>query len=362
MRTLIVAVPAIILACDPGGTSMPPAEPVLAVAVTPANPRAILGSTLQMSATTFASSGEVTGRVVTWSSSDAAIASVSAGGLVSASAIGGPVTITATSEGVSTGTTLVVVDGVVTAIGDIRAFLERCPTADTAYATIRQAWEVRSDGAPTPTPPCTEPISALPIAQLTDELIAWQVARTAYYLRVGTAGRLPWTTKDLWSWMTTNVSGVNLKAAAGQLYCCDVINGKLYFAQSRQVDAQREFKRRWPGISNSVDFYMHEIRHADPGSPGHTTGCPTSPNPTDPPGCDSTYDLSNLGSYGVQYWIQSKWAAGFVYVGIRCSPAATQNEYILWNVNSANGARSRFVSDVPPLVAGGVTHAGSCAN
>src|SRR5262249_6608301 len=85
-------------------------------------------------------------------------------------------------------------------------------------------------------------------------------------------------------WMKGNVAGINFKTAPGQLYCCDVINGRRYFSTSVQDATQREAKRTWPGIAISLNFFAHEIRHADAGAPGHTNGCPAFPLPTDPRG------------------------------------------------------------------------------
>jgi uncharacterized protein YjdB len=61
----------------------------------------IQGRTLQLTATPKTASGiTVTGRAVTWSSSDPGIASVSASGLVTAVTVGGPVRIRATVDGI----------------------------------------------------------------------------------------------------------------------------------------------------------------------------------------------------------------------------------------------------------------------
>jgi hypothetical protein len=207
---------------------------------------------------------------------------------------------------------------------------------------------------------CTQPISALPIAQLTDELIAWQVLRTVYYMSQGTAGRLPWTTNSLYDWMKSRIAGVNLKTAPGQLYCCDQIGGKLYFSASRQDSTQRQFKRDWLGISGSLNFYAHEIRHADPGSLLHTTGCAAFPLPTGPAGCDATYDLNNLGGYGVQFWLESQWALGYMNIGIGCAPAPIAQTYALWHQNTADSFRSRFVANVPNPVVAPTPYGGPC--
>jgi hypothetical protein len=248
-----------------------------------------------------------------------------------------------------------------TGIVDILNFLNRCPTNDPVYSEIRQDFELLSDGEKiTYSIPCVEPYSTLPIAQLTDELIALQTLRTAYYMGIGTEGKLPWTSKNLYTWMKSNISGVNFKATPGQFYCCDFINGKKYIGVSRADAIQRDFKRDWKGIAITLDFYAHEIRHSDPGAPGHTTGCREFPLPTDPGGCDATYNLGNLGSYGVQYWLESEWAKGYLNIGIGCAPPNIASDYALWNQNSANNFRNRFVTNVPAIVTAPQPYGGPC--
>jgi len=82
--------------------------PVASVAVTPAAWTLVAGQTVQLLATTKDSvGGLLTGRVITWTSSDTARAVVGSGGLVTTKAAGA-VTITATSEGKSAGAALTV--------------------------------------------------------------------------------------------------------------------------------------------------------------------------------------------------------------------------------------------------------------
>jgi uncharacterized protein YjdB len=84
------------------------APPVATVTVTPHNPSITAGLTLQLVAVTKDASGTtLSGRTITWSSSNSGVATVSASGLVTALAAG-TATITATSEGIS-GTTDVTV-------------------------------------------------------------------------------------------------------------------------------------------------------------------------------------------------------------------------------------------------------------
>jgi uncharacterized protein YjdB len=75
--------------------------PVASVVVRPNSAHALIGSKTQLTATTYdASLNVLTGRAITWTTNNAAVATVDANGLVTAKA-GGSATITATSEGKS---------------------------------------------------------------------------------------------------------------------------------------------------------------------------------------------------------------------------------------------------------------------
>jgi uncharacterized protein YjdB len=76
--------------------------PVAAVSVGPASASILVGETVQLTTTLTDAYGNVlTGRMVTWASNNPAVATVSDTGLVRGIAAGGPVTLTATSEGQS---------------------------------------------------------------------------------------------------------------------------------------------------------------------------------------------------------------------------------------------------------------------
>ena len=248
---------------------------------------------------------------------------------------------------------------ITTGIRDIRSFLDVCPTDDPAYAQIRQDFEIRVDGQPDPVEiVCSGAYTTIPIDQLTDELIVMQVLRTAYYMSNGTEGRLPWTQLGLYDWMKSHVGGVNLRTTLNYASCCLTYDGKNYFNWPRQDAFIRSLRRTWPGIAQLVAVYAHEIRHADPG-PGHWNGCPAFPLPTDSPGCDATYDLGNLGSYGVQYWLYSSWATGYLNIGIACSPSTAQ-EYAISMATYANGYLGRFVTSPPSMVTATEPYGGEC--
>ena len=79
----------------------PPPVPVASISVSPAAPSVQVGGTVQLSAVTRDASGNVVvGRTISWSSSNTAVATVSASGLVRA-LLAGSSNITATSGGVS---------------------------------------------------------------------------------------------------------------------------------------------------------------------------------------------------------------------------------------------------------------------
>jgi len=98
-------------------TVTPP--PVATVDVTPSPASVVVGTTVQLTATPKDGNGNpLTGRTVTWATSDANLATVDANGLVTGNAAGGPVTITATSEGKS-GSSAVTVNAVPVATVDV---------------------------------------------------------------------------------------------------------------------------------------------------------------------------------------------------------------------------------------------------
>lgn len=97
------------------------AIPVATVTVAPTPGEVYVGTSVQMAATMRDAAGNVlVGRAVSWQSSNGGIATVSAAGLVTGVAVGGPVTMTGTSEG---------------RIG-IATFAVLAPSARLAYARV----------------------------------------------------------------------------------------------------------------------------------------------------------------------------------------------------------------------------------
>ena len=142
LRVVVLAVPLWALACG-DGTTEPPAPPpdpprAAAVTVTPTTAQlTALGATVQLSAEVRDQNGNVmTGAAVTWSSGDAAVATVDATGQVTA--VGnGTVMVSATAGSASGSATVMVAQ-------EVRAVIV-APAADTLVAgdTLRLSAEAR---------------------------------------------------------------------------------------------------------------------------------------------------------------------------------------------------------------------------
>ncbi|GMR12964.1 MAG: hypothetical protein BMS9Abin29_1159 [Gemmatimonadota bacterium] len=132
----LVAIPVSLSCGGDGGVAAP--TPVATVQVTPAQSTILIGETVQLSGATLDSNGNIlTGRAITWSSSDDQIATVSSSGLVTGTGPGGA-TITATSEGRS-GMAQVMVNPVVVSVT-----LTPAQTQIRVAATVQLTAELRN--------------------------------------------------------------------------------------------------------------------------------------------------------------------------------------------------------------------------
>ena len=179
-------------------------------------------------------------------------------------------------------------------ISNIERLLNTCPASDPATATILGDFEIRHDNSRVKAFPCQQPISKLPLAASTDELILIQALRVIYYMDRGRSGHLPWTTGTMYDWLKAKVGGFNIdnqETAAAR--CCGQIDGKLFISMSPlgNDDFNRELRREWKGLQGLVALIGHERRHAD--GIGHVS-CKGSDN------MDQTYDEKNLSAFGVQ--------------------------------------------------------------
>ena len=115
--------------------------PVATVTISPSSATIIVGSTAQLTATTKDGAGNtLSGRAVTWASSNTAVATVNGSGLITAVAVGSA-TVTATSEGKSGTATITVTNVPVAAVTVSPA------TASIQTASTQQLSTVTKDSA-----------------------------------------------------------------------------------------------------------------------------------------------------------------------------------------------------------------------
>src|SRR5690349_829417 len=91
-------------ACSDKSTEPKPTPPVAvaSIVLTPSTATVATGDTVRIAAVTKSAAGaDLTGRNLQWASSEPATATVSASGLVTGVAAGGPISISVTSEGVT---------------------------------------------------------------------------------------------------------------------------------------------------------------------------------------------------------------------------------------------------------------------
>ena len=223
-------------------------------------------------------------------------------------------------------------------IANIAAFLDQCPANDPAYAQMRADFEIRKEGAVVGAIGCSEPVSAMPLAQVTDELIAVQALRTIYYMEGGRSVPYPWTSGSFYDWMKAKIGGVDIRA--GRSSCCEQFNGKWFVVIDAESPVGRDGSREWRGLSDRIALLGHETRHVD-GFP-HVGGCPLFP--TGSFGCDQTYDPNNPSAYGVQWWLHAKWLSGDINIGYACLESNVVLSIATSHLNTANNYRSRFVT------------------
>lgn len=238
------------------------------------------------------------------------------------------------------------------AIRNIGAFISECPDRDPNFTAIMRDFEIRRDRQPTSAPPCTEPLSAIPLAQLSDELIVQQGLRAMYYMDRGQSGHLPWTEGTLYEWMKTKIAGVNIVTGMAGGSCCALIDGRRFINVGAQNDFNRDFDRSWRGLSGNISLYAHEARHVD-GYP-HSSCCGLKN------GCSDNFDVTNLDAFGVQWWLNKLWLDGTINVGYQCGAPEIARQTTDWLTDSLTVTTSRYCAVKPPAVSPPTIAGGNC--
>ena len=238
------------------------------------------------------------------------------------------------------------------AIRNIKTFLDQCPTDDPRYSFIRSKIQLRRNGVLVGNLACTAPVSSMPVAQYTDELLVVQGLRVMLYMDQERFGYLPWTPDPIFTWFSSRVQGIDIRDGSGS-FCCESFDGRTFIAIGSEDDFNRSFDKEWRGISGNIDLYAHEARHVD-GFP-HSSCCSIAN------GCDNTFDLANLSPYGVQYILNKYWLDGTINVGVGCLSPTEISDIAQWHLGAANSNfRTRFCTNLPPMLTIPASPGGSC--
>lgn len=263
-------------------------------------------------------------------------------------------------------------------ICDNAAFFEECPTADPIFAQIVSDFKIRKDGVliNASALSCTPPVSAMPIAAYSDELVLMQALRSIYYMDLGRSNYLPWTPKPLYGWLKEKVGGFAISTTAsndqwgGQMFL-NIGDTANYFVIRAKDDGTRDYMRKWAagpvGFASMIALMMHERRHGDGPAFDHVRCCPAQDPNNTYNACDQTYDESvNLSPYGIQYWLERSWVNGTINAGVACMKPQDRTDAIQNMRTDANvhvnltATTSNFCSNTPPVLTDASNPAASC--
>jgi hypothetical protein len=250
---------------------------------------------------------------------------------------------------------------------DLQAFADTCPQNDPYTPIIRRDFVIAKNQVPVGDIACTEPYSQMPPTEVTDELLILQSLRAMYYMDMGRSGYLPWTQLRLYDWVKSRIGGVDIVPDGYASACCIVLGDRKYIAVgglagaaafTGSTVAYQAARRRTPldGMVELISLFAHEAGHTEGNGYPHVSGCPNSPTKD---ACDETYDVSNLGAYGVAYYLETLWVSGAINLGYSCDPVWQAFFAGGW-AGIANFDAGNFVTNAPPKISASATSGGPC--
>lgn len=249
---------------------------------------------------------------------------------------------------------------------DLQSFADTCPQNDPYTPIIRRDFVITKNEVPVGDIACTEPYTQMPPTEVTDELLILQSLRAMYYMDMGRSGYLPWTPLRLYDWVKSRIGGIDIEPDSFSSGCCFVLAGRTFIAVGGTAGAAafvgttvayQAGRRRSPfGVVELAGLFAHEARHTEGNGYPHVSGCPNSPTQNS---CDETYDVNNLGAYGVAYYLESLWASGAINLGYSCDPIWQAFFANSW-AGTANFDAGNFVTNAPPNISASATSGGPC--
>lgn len=250
-------------------------------------------------------------------------------------------------------------------IKDIGKFLDLCPESDPATVKISDDFVFRRNGVLLNTNiPCQSPMSHMELNENDDLMRLIQAFRVIYYMEQGAKQSYPWTDLTLYDWMKSQIVGVNLDTDTNESYCCVEYsgeNGKYIVIKSQQAlytdddktdyekDSLRNSIRSASDTISVIGLLAHEVRHVE--GPGHINVI-----------YDRDFDLSNIGSYGVHWWMHNLFFTKQIDVGLGCEERSEvanflkeqhrliNGNFVMGKIQGNAGYRNRILADRPDVV------------
>ena len=148
-------------------------------------------------------------------------------------------------------------------------------------------------------------------------------------------GDLPWTESSLYDWLRELVGGINLIDGIDVGgFCCQEFNGRSFIAVQNISSSNTFFYKKWIGISALLGLLIHEARHLE--GPHHTSCCGI------PGGCDQSYDLGSISSYGTQLWLNRRWSSNEIDMGLSSHSEEEMKEIRNWFSSAVISFEKRF--------------------
>jgi len=182
----------------------------------------------------------------------------------------------------------------------------------------------------------------------------------------GVRGHLHWFDGSFYDWMKSKAKGANISLGNS---CCETFDGGLYHMVGVAANP-KELGLDFRTMSYIVAGHAHEVRHVD--GPNHSYDCHGTLTHEAP------FDLNNLPSNGVEWWLANLFLNGTINVGYSCLNTAMlclndslewvtapKSECISYNLlfqaNEQCGINTGGYCDIsPPLVTMPLFPAGPC--
>jgi hypothetical protein len=216
-------------------------------------------------------------------------------------------------------------------ISNIDQFLETCPPTDELQRLMADfPIYTYGENATQRVYHCSEPVSSMPIEELSQTFIEYQALRVILHMIIDQP--LPWTNLQPYDWLRSKIGGISIRDDTEYAYCCDQIQGRIVIVLPTMPFDLLTYYRQFINLQQSIGLYgeipliLHEARHVDL---PHDCGYKDS-------------SLAYMGAYAITYYTDTMLAENHIQIGIRNSPNA--GAYIIRLVYMTKGLADPTIS------------------